>query len=90
MLPWRGGGGQVGSVCGVSSCGRLQFASVRRENQIKGGQLEHALHPGHRQTAEADLRGLRNKKKEKNCCQTSIEMLRCKNNTAQLWLDSLS
>lgn len=49
----------MGSVGGVSACRRLQFTSVRGENQIEGRQLEHALNPGHWQAAEADLRGLR-------------------------------
>lgn len=58
VLPGWGGGGWVGSVQGAVSGLGLQVPAVGREHQVQGGQLQHALHPGHGQAAEADLGGL--------------------------------
>lgn len=45
-------------------CSRvLPFATVRREDQVQRGKLQHTLHPGHGQAAEADLRGLKHQTK---------------------------
>lgn len=41
-----------------SGKGRVQLATVRGEHQVQRGQLQHALHPGHGQAAEPDLRRL--------------------------------
>lgn len=46
------------SIGGVGSGRDLQFTTVGREDQIERGKFEHALHPGHGEAAEADLRGL--------------------------------
>lgn len=46
------------AVSRMGSRWSLQFSAVRREDKVQRGQFEHTLHPGHRQAAEADLRGL--------------------------------
>lgn len=59
VLPWWSGGCWGGAITRLGSSRVLPFSTVRREDQVQRGKLQHTLHPGHGQAAEADLRGLK-------------------------------